>query len=601
MAAAAVSTPTAFVLRDEVQAGDVLLAWQSSDTGAMISMEFGEADGWVEKQQQTGFGWVGTKVYQKTAQADETDVYGLQQGLTAKGTIHILAISGANPAGVLIVVGGTDTCPAAVPSSSSGLEIRYQAGIPFTPGTVSWDSPPGYEQRSMQSGTSTTSCLAVRAYSSSAPLDEVALTPSALLADRLGITVLVASASGSGGGTPPTPPEFPATSPSRGTTRMRYTVHDLLTGVYVGEFTNLSGVTMDRRLGEPGTFQASLAVPNRRVARRIQEIIPADPTDLSVGPGRLVVHCWRSGILWGVYWLHTAVIERPEGAKGVGIQLQGSTLDGYLHSVNLEDDVSFAADQIANARDLILHMQATAASNIGLGLMAGTSGSVRALAAATSANTTYGRLLTDYARTDGGFEWVVNPTVIGGSIVRSWEWGAPKISNPSAVHVFQEGGDLTTWREERSALRRGTRFGVIGGTPEGDATETRVPARSALIETPHIAAGWPIIDKRIQHPGQSTTVGVLDAYARYWADRAAGSTRVFSASLVLGKNPSLDPNGLGDWARFVLSNPWHAITADGAAGLNVSQRIIGWALSPADRGSRGKDKVQLITEQEVPE
>ncbi|MFJ2029418.1 hypothetical protein [Streptosporangium sp. NPDC087985] len=525
-------------------------------------------------------------------------------GHAAEGALTLLSVSGAASTPPVVVGDaaalslGKAYAPPATPLTPNGLEIRWVGALASVPAPPTWGAPPaGYDpMTSAWSGRFVVSAVTARRVTSTTRLQELAFTaPSATNAHAY--TIIIPSAAGTSG-PPPTPPSFPAFTPIRGLARMRYRVHDALTGAYRGELTP-DNVTFDRRDGEAGGFSGWCPMSNRKEADKLARIIPRDPADLRSGPGRLVVHCWRGGVLWGIYWLHTAEIIKSS-RLGLGIQLQGSTLDAYMASVALEEDVLFEGDQIQNARDLIQLLGRDPRSNMGFGLTGGISGVERPLEAKQADNTTFGRVLRDYARTDGGFGYVINPTIVGGAIERRWVWGSPTLDFPNLKVTFTEGrtgGEVTDWKEIRSALRGGTRWGAIGGIPESeDATEDRVAVRSKLFETPHLAAGWPLIDQRLTHPSATTDLSELERYAQRYASTAAGAPRVFSANVILGRSSSFHPNMIGGYVRWIMHNDWNPITAEGGASRNDSQRLLGWALTPATRGS-GKDKLELITEQ----
>lgn len=594
--------------RGEAQPGDLLLAFLSAHplSGADLgigSMTISGGGTWQEVASRPGDEWTGSRIMGKVVGSNEPTSYQVALGDDDTfSVVTILAIAEGALSGIVTASADGSIAPAATPGNASGLEIRYAAAAALNQ-VVSWAQLSGYSGLDIQVGNLTTSAIAVRQYVSSSTVPARDLSPSPNIFPAGAFTLLVKSA-GSGGSTPPTPPTFPASTPGKGESNLRYTVHDLLTGQYVDDISP-SGVTLTKFFNEPGSWRGRLDLANRAEARKINEIFPADPTDLTSGPGRLVVHTWASGVLWGVHWLHTTETGRDERGN-VYMQVSGSTLDGYPLHVALETagELILGDDQIQNARDLIQHMQASPGSNIGLGLLGGVSGNVRALTAKPGPGVTYGRILQDYARASDGFEFVVNPRVIDGSIIRSWEWGSPKIVG-SGVHRFAEGedgGTITNWREVRSALSGGTRWGAWGGTPEQeDATVAAEPVRGALITTPHVAAGWPIIDQRPAHPANSTSQTEVDNYAAYWAATAPGAPSVFTFDVIIGPGSTLGPNSLGDQVQATLDNPRYPIRADGSASFNRSQRLIGWELTPADRGAGGKDRIKLITESEVAE
>lgn len=592
---------------DGAVAGDTLLLFHSSDVGDIGDMGAPSGGPWALAASYDAGGLAGSNVWRKTMRAGDTSFEVTQNSEDSDGVAAILAVRGGDPAAIVaeatgfLFVASSLPTPELQPETASGLAIRYIAALAQTPGDVDWGITglPGYTlQVDQQSNLFTTAALATKPLVSSEPLPQLDFTSNRPMSRFHAFTIVIPS--GGGTGPPPTPPTFPAFTPTKGELWMRYTVHDTLTGEYRGDLPTVQGVTFGRRIGEATAWQGFVPLPNRKRGDQLAEIIPRDPTDLTTGPGRLLIHSWRGGVLWGIHWLHDALPARDDRG-GVGVQINGSTLDGYLMRVYLNDTLGLSGDQLQIARDLISSMQATAGSNVGFALSAGTSGVIRDLTSTTVDNVTYGQLLQDFAKTDGGFEYAFNPTVVDGAIQRLITFGYPKISNTDAEHVFteaQEGGDISSWREEISALRGGTRFAVIGGTPPADdATQDSQPVRSTLIDTPHLALGWPIIDQRITHPGASIDQQTVQDYAAYAAARAAGAPRVFSVDVVLGKSSTFHPGALGDWARFILNNPWHPPTDEGGASFNLRQRIIGWDLTPAERGN-GKDKLTLITEQD---
>lgn len=589
--------------RGDAEPGDVVLAIQSSDKlSGFGAMGISGGGTWQPVDSLEGPNWAGTKVSRKIIGVSEPQQYTVTQADNATyGTVTLLVLKDADPNGIVVVKRPGTVAPAATPASASGLEIRYGVGI--VDGLASWAQITGYQGLDVLSGVFITASLAARQFVSSARLAALDLTPSPEIAeaDSQAFTILVQSAgSAPGGGDIPTPPSFPAFTPTKGVARTSYTVHDFLSGELRGDIYPVNP-TYDRRDGEAGGWSGFLPIANRRDADKIAEMIPRDPEDLTSGPGRLVVHSWREGVPWGIHWIHTAEIAKS-GRLGLGLTLQGTTLDGYMNSVSVEEDVEFYDDQAQNARDLIVHMGADPRSNPGFALQPGMSGVVRPLAAKKADNTTYGRVLRDYARAAGGFGYVINPTLVGGNLERRWAWGSPRLDFPDLQWTFTEardGGEIIDWREVRSALQGGTRIGVIGGTPQQeDATQDSVAMRSALIETPHLAAGWPIIDLRVNHPSASTDLTELERYAQRYAATAAGAPRVFSATVILGKRSDFDPNGIGGWVEFVMNNNWHIRTSAGGAFQMPLQRLIGWSLTPAGRGN-GKDRLQIITAQEA--
>ncbi|MEV4457003.1 hypothetical protein [Microbispora sp. NPDC049633] len=592
------------VAAPESQPGDVLLIIHSCDIGSLDAMTVTGGGTWttIASRSRDGGAGGGTKIYRRLATASEPSTYRLTQSLLADVTVTIVSISGASADGILVTQSGAAgntqdlTTPAGTPSTGSGLELR--AGVAFSLNsnlTLSWEAPAGYTPvRSVQSRQYVSASMASRPIVSSTQVPAAAFRLGRTVGESMGFTILIPTT-----GSTPTPPVIPDTAPGRGSGLYRYMCHDLLTGSYITDIRP-SDCTFDRRLGEPGTFSATLPVPNETVAEEVARIIPRLSSDLSTGPGRFTVRIWRAGVLWGEYWITGARLARSRRG-GISVELRGSGLDAYMHNVPVETDLSYSSDQIANARSLITHMQGLSGANIGLMLQTGTSGVTRTLEAKLENDPTYGDVLTDFAKGYNGFEWTIDPTYNPDTrqVERWWRWGWPRIVGET-THVVTEsphGGDILEWSEEIDALRGATRVRVRGGTPENvDAEEGAEPVYSSWTSaTAHLAAGWPRIGQRIDHPGESTSTSTLNSYASRWIATMAGAVRVYSCTVALGARTTLSPSALGDTVRRILVNEWFA-RISGGAGVNQSQRLIGIAITPVRRGV-GKEEAVLILEE----
>lgn len=580
--------------RDTAKTGDILLAFHSADVGGASTMSI---DGtWQPLAELTGGGLAGTRVWGRTIQAGEPTLYEVTQQSGADGTVILLVVRNASLADIVVETLSGLITPSALPSTASGLEIRYAAGSAANQAT-SWTPLAGYQGLDVQSRTFTTATLACRPYSSNAEQPPVVLTPAPSLPGGHAVTILIKSAATSGGGTPPTPVPFPPFTPAKGVTRTSYIGLDLLTGDFRGDLPTLKDVSLDGRFNEAGSFSARIPLPGRLEAAKAAEVFPPDEYDLTAGVGRTILHTWRSGVLWGPHWIHTCVETRNERTGTVELAIQGVTLTGYLGHVALLEAIELDhGDQLDNARNLIQIALDDPGSNIGITLGEGVSPSDRVLKGDVDAY--IGQLLQTYARVEGGFEYADGARLVDGSVLRTLEFGAPKIDKPDVVHEFVEsptGGDIVTWTRTRSALSGHTRLAVIGGTPQQtDVTTTATPLRSALLEaTDHLAAGYPIVDKRLRH--ESTVQGTIDDYAAYWASRTPGAPPVFQCTVLLGAGSTFGPNSLGEYARITLNNPRYPIRSDGSPTFDRTMRIIGWQLQPRSRG-RGKDRLQLVLE-----
>lgn len=593
-----ISLPISSVTRGDAQVGDILIAFQSADSGGYSALNL-QGD-WQFLDSQPGGAWPGSvngtwaglKVLRRICTASEPLVYGTSQGPVADGVVTIIAIGGADADSLQIDLSFGTTAPTLTPNAASGLNIRYATGVPSPPpGTLHWTVPTGYtELAQAQSGQFTSAVLASRPVVSTAPVGSAALTPSSTVA-AVAATIVVDSAE-----IPvPDPPVVQPFAPGKGSSRFRYVITRLRDRTYLGDL-DLVGVSFDKRLLMPGSFSATIPIPNRRIGDQVAEIIGRDETELGIGPGVITCQIYREGEPWGEYWITGAQPSRSRRGTP-SIALRGSTLDAYLGRVEIQEDLFYTADQIDIARNLLSHLAGQANANISLDLQTGTSGVVRDRAYLESERGTYGQRLVELAQVDDGFEWMINLELAGGSLVRKWVWGYPKLGVQSpAPHLFADGksgGDILEWSEEVDALRGATRWRAQGATSGADASTTSAPLMSTPHEaTAHLAAGWPRIDRTLSYSTVSE-VQTLEDYAAFWAARAAGALRVDQVTVTFGTNPSLTPNNLGDAARFYLDNPWHR-------GVWRTRRIIGIGITPTSRQD-GKEEAKLVLEgTEVP-
>ncbi|MER6581841.1 hypothetical protein, partial [Nonomuraea sp. NPDC001023] len=385
-------------------------------------------------------------------------------------------------------------------------------------------------------------------------------------------------------------PTFPPFTPTRGDALYAYRFRRLRDGHFLG-FLDLADVSFDKRINQPGSFTATVPIPSRAVGDLVAEVFPRDSTVLSAGAGVVVVDILRAGEVWGEYWITEA--NPTQSDRGTPeIHLQGTTLDGYMSSVELQAELPFAGeDQIAILRALVADMQSQSHANIGLVVPAGTSGVVRDRTY-TDDGGTYGQRIQQLAEVDNGFEYTVDLVASEGTIVRQLTWGYPKLGGPE-VHIFgwgPNGGDITAWAEQVSAARGATRYRARGGTPpsEGDASVSATALLSAPHEaTAHLAAGWPRIDRTLSY-SDVIVQDTLEDYAAHWVTVAPGAVRVETYTVALGASPSLHPNKLGDRCRIYLDNEWHAPHWR-------ERRIIGLRIRPVSR-QNGKELAELVLE-----
>ena len=279
------------------------------------------------------------------------------------------------------------------------------------------------------------------------------------------------------------------------------------------------------------------------------------------------------------------------------------TMDAYLQYVALEEQLGPFTDEdrVEIARQLIAHMQSQAHADIGLIVAPGSSGST--LTRTYEAHQgMYGAHLADTTAGVDGYEWMVNSKLGASGVELHLEWGAPLGDKDGpAKHTYTDspgGGEILDYSISMTPLTRGTRFRARGDSVDTDASTSSEPLLSDPYESPHLATGvWPRIDRTVDRPGV-TDVGTLNAVAEELAATSGGAPHVVSITVLLGEEPTIHPNLLGDSARIVISDEWFK-RINGGAGLNQRRRIIGIRVTPTGR-ENGRDEAELIIdEQEV--
>lgn len=600
-----VGTPGGTVTRGTAQPGDILLAFQSADSGGHPSLFLHRIDldlEWEKIGYHSGSPWsgdpsgltAGTKVWMRVCSVDEPTFYFTSQGAVADGVVIIVAISGALVDAVQVADATGTTAPSITPDLPSGIELRYAAGVPGPPAaSVSWSSPSGFtSQGSGQQDNWTSTVLVSRPVSSTAPLGSASFSPSASVAANA-FTVFVGATSSTA--PPPDPPVVQPFAPGKGSGLYRYVFTRMLDRTYLGDL-DLAGVSFDKRILQAGSFSATIPIPNRRIGDQIAEIIPRSEDDIDRGPGVITCQIFREGEPWGEYWITSAQPARSRRGTPA-IALRGSSLEAYLSRVEIQTDLTYAGiDQITIGRNLLTELLNLPDTNISLSLQAGTSGVLRDRTYMGDEGATFGQRLIELAQVDDGFEWMINLEVVDGTLVRKWVWGYPTLGvlDPPP-HLFADGrsgGDILEWSEEIDALRGATRWRARGSSTVGDASTSTSLISDVHEATGHLAAGWPRLDRTLSY-STVTEQATLNDYAAFWAARAPGAVRVDQVTVALGRQPSLTPNNLGDAGRFYFDNQWHR-------GVWKTRRIIGIAITPPSR-SDGKEEARLVLEgQEVP-
>ncbi len=380
----------------------------------------------------------------------------------------------------------------------------------------------------------------------------------------------------------------------------RFVFADLLSDADIAEL-DLSNVSMDRRIIQPGSFSADIPVPNRDVGAQVRKILPDPITRVP----QSICHVYQDGLIWGSYVVWTwkaSVSER--GFTTVSIQ--GATLESWLNRRMLDADKTFVqVDQIEIARQLLLEAQNAwlpyaDSANLGITALSGTSGKLRDRTYLKSEATSVGKRLEELANVSDGFEWMINTWLDEsiGSRRREFVWGYPGLGQLESAHTFELPGNITNLVVTHDVTEAGTAFWARGDTPESDVTAAAEPLMTAqpLVVDSLLSAGWPWLDYVSDHQGV-TVLSTLQDYATWYAQTRAGTVRTIEVSVRLPDVGAFHPSRLGDYALLNAVTEFWPLDDTHAPTFSAIVRVVGIELQPATRGE-GVDIAKLVLSDE---
>lgn len=138
-----------------LQAGDLMLACQGSDTGGSSDLTAptgGATWNLLEDVQFSGAGTGAARIWWKIAGGSEPGTYTFNQLNTSDGVGVIAAIQNAaqrSPVhgNVVAGTGGNVDTPSTTPEGNNDLDVRFAVGKQFGGVAVTWTSPSGYTER----------------------------------------------------------------------------------------------------------------------------------------------------------------------------------------------------------------------------------------------------------------------------------------------------------------------------------------------------------------------------------------------------------------------------------------------------------------------
>ncbi|MQY07748.1 hypothetical protein [Actinomadura macrotermitis] len=378
----------------------------------------------------------------------------------------------------------------------------------------------------------------------------------------------------------------------------RYLFCDLLTDRPITTL-ELAGVSFERRIVQAGTFQATLPVTNAQTAERVRQVFPPEDQPRSLaGPGRVICHVYRNGDLWGSYVIWQATPAGDSRGK-VTLQIQGASLESYLHRREIWDDLAFTGeDQIDIAHALIADMQDEPAGNLGIVPVGAPSGVLRDRQYKASEASTYGDRLAELANLTDGFEYCIRTYLNGeGERVREFVTGQPRLGRPAgdADMVFTRPGNLLSWSYESDATKAATRWRARGDTVNDDLTTDSEPLVGPAVPAQELLdVGWPYVDRTVDYQG-ARDVATLQGYAEYYAAKRSGAVRIPQITVRLAEDTVVHPNRLGDHARVTIVDDWWPLGADGRPTFAHTWRVVGFQITPPARGAA--EQATLILEE----
>ncbi|MFB8763080.1 hypothetical protein [Nocardiopsis alba] len=379
----------------------------------------------------------------------------------------------------------------------------------------------------------------------------------------------------------------------------RYQFCDLVTDRPIANL-DLTGVSFDRRICQPGTFSGSVAVTGTEIAEKVARVVGRHDEDLGRGPGRTVVHVWRGDRIWGTYLIWSAE-PKSDNRGRITVDLAGASLESYLHHREIRTDLTLEGDdpvRLAGAlievmeEDRPIGLVPVGPERTGEGPRR--SAEPRSVSYRASEAITFGEALEDLSARDDGPEWMMRTAVRDGERIREFVV-RDRLGQDRTEHVFAQPGNVLAWNYPADSTDAATTWRARGDAPDTAPDDEAEPVLSRVwTDARFEEAGWPLLDRTVDAPGV-TDLDELDAHARWWAGRSSGAVRFPQVTVRLAENTTLTPDRLGDSARLVLVNDWFPLV-NGSPSFSRSWRVIGMEVTPASRG-QGEDTATLIFEE----
>lgn len=366
-----------------------------------------------------------------------------------------------------------------------------------------------------------------------------------------------------------------------------YRFANLLSDSDVAEL-ELTNVKFDRRIIVPGTFSGTAIVTNADMAAEVKKVVP----------GKTVVHVYRDADIWGTYIIWSARVKSQGNITQV--EFSGSTLESWFYRRIIDiDELNYSQiDQIDILRDLVFNAQIgwlpyQLNADLGINVVpdTGVSGVRRDRKYLKTEAASYGQRIEELANVDDGFEYMIRTYIDGqGNRIRELLWGYPGINNTVNSFNYFYPGNILSYELTYDATDAATAFWTRGDTIESDYAEDAQPLMTQfpVLVGDYFDASWPHLDKVIDY-SSVTDINTLEQYATYWAATRAGLVVIPQIEVVPG-GIDFNPNMLGSYATFTITDPFFPLTVNGEPTYTGQFRIVGLEVTPDERGTNEKYK-----------
>ncbi|MGV9779843.1 hypothetical protein ACWDS7_48580, partial [Streptosporangium sp. NPDC003464] len=197
-----------------------------------------------------------------------------------------------------------------------------------------------------------------------------------------------------------------------------------------------------------------------------------------------------------------------------------------------------------------------------------------------------------------GFEYMIRSSLdtSTGQMRYDWVWGYPTLGTPTITRDITQPGQIKAWAMPQDGTEAGNSWQTMGDTINNDLGAASEPVMSVVYEdAAQLAAGYPLLD-RTETYSSVTQQSTLNAYAQQLRDTRSGAVTVPRILVHFDDTFSINPNYLGDRARFTLLNDFYSLDDSGAPTFSKTWRIVGMDLhTPA--GDDQEERAELLFEE----